>query len=64
MRGTNVTLYHYNCPTKGVKKMQTRCRRDAGLTQCRRKTDAEQTQRDAVRTQSRSAQKHGRRRDA
>ena len=47
-----------------MKKTQTRCRRDAGLTQCRRKADAEQTQRDAVRPQSRSAQKHGRRRDA
>ena len=47
-----------------MKKTQTRCRRDAGLTQCRRRADAEQTQRDAVPTESRSAQKHGRRRDA
>ena len=68
---TNVTFYQYNCLTKDAERggkdakwAQEGRRSDAVQTQSRCKADAKQTQRDDVRTHRRSAQKHGRRRDA
>ena len=60
----NVTLYQYKYPTKDAGRTWKRRKADAGGTQVRRSADAKQTQRDAVRTHRRSAQKHRHRRDA
>ena len=65
----NVTLYQYNCLTKrpcrkGVERTQMGRRRDAGLTQCRRKAGAERRRTDASRRRQKAWTQEGRMTDA
>ena len=61
---TSATIHQHKHPTNDSRRMWKGRKLDAGGKQVGRSADAKQTQRDAVRTHRRSAQKHGRRRDA